>query len=288
VRLGVGIFATDESIGVVELARAAEERGFDSLWLPDHTHIPVSRESPYPVGDGQLPREYARTLDPFVALAAAAQATERLLVGFGVCLLIERDPIVTAKQVATLDLLSGGRVLFGVGAGWNREEMRNHGTDPARRFGLLRERVGALRAIWTEEQASFDGEQVQFDPIWCWPKPLRPGHPPVLVGGNGAKVLERVLAYGDGWIPNASSDPARLPARMHELRQLLEEAGRPPLPVTAFSVPVAREHFDACAAAGAERAVSWLPSAPRAQALEALEALAAAGAPYLSGALRDR
>ncbi len=156
----------------------AEERGFESLLFPEHTHIPASRESPYP-GGGELPPEYSRTYDPFVALTAAAAATERLLIGTGICLVIERDPILTAKEVASLDKLSGGRFLFGVGAGWNREEMRNHGTDPAHRFSLMRERIEAMKAIWTQDEASYAGTHLNFERIWCWPKPEQQPHPPI-------------------------------------------------------------------------------------------------------------
>jgi probable F420-dependent oxidoreductase len=227
-RYGVAMFLTDYSLDPATLARMVEERGFESLFLPEHTHIPSSRETPYPAG-GELPKEYSHTLDPFVSLGAAAAATESLLIGTGICLVVERDPIVTAKEVATLDHISGGRVLFGVGAGWNREEMENHGTDPARRFSLLRERVEAMKAIWTEEEASYHGEQVDFDRIWSWPKPVQEPHPPVLVGGNGEKVLERVVAFGDEWMPN------RLPGlreRIGELQRLAAEAGRGQIPVT--------------------------------------------------------
>ena len=182
-----------------------EERGFESLFFTDHTHIPASRETPYPVG-GELPHEYKAMHDPFIALTAAAAATTRLLVGTGVCLVIERDPIVTAKQAASVDVLSGGRLLFGVGAGWNLEEMRNHGTDPARRFGRLRESVEAIKEIWLNEEATYAGEQIAFERIWCWPKPLQQPHPPILVGGHGKGVLDRVIAYGDEWLPNHFGD----------------------------------------------------------------------------------
>ena len=208
-----------------------EERGFESLLFTDHTHIPASRETPYPVG-GELPHEYRAMHDPFVALTAAAAATTELLVGTGVCLVIERDPIVTAKQAASVDVLSGGRLLFGVGAGWNLEEMRNHGTDPARRFGRLRESVEAIKEIWLNDEATYEGEQIRFERIWCWPKPLQRPHPPVLVGGHGKKVLDRVLAYGDEWLPNHFGDSERLAKRVARLRQAGEEAGRGPIPTS--------------------------------------------------------
>src|SRR5919198_2739981 len=169
---GVMMFPTDYAVAPGELARMAEDRGFESLFFPEHTHIPASRRTPYP-GGGDLPREYSHTHDPFVALTAAAAATERLLVGTGICLVIERDPITTAKEVASLDLVSGGRFLFGVGGGWNLEEMANHGTDPKRRWALLRERVLAMKRIWAEDEAEYHGELVNFDKLWSWPKPVQ-------------------------------------------------------------------------------------------------------------------
>jgi len=203
---GVTIFPTRYSIGPAELARAVEERGFESLFVPEHTHIPTSRRSPWP-GGPDLPDEYRETLDPFLALTAAAGVTERLLLGTGICLVVERDPITTAKEVATLDLLSGGRFLFGIGGGWNREEMEHHGTDPARRFAVMRERVLAMKEIWTHDVAEFHGEHVDLDPLWQWPKPVQQPHPPVLVAGNGPGTLARVLEYGDG-----SRSPAGAPS----------------------------------------------------------------------------
>jgi probable F420-dependent oxidoreductase len=225
---GVAVFPTDYAVEPGALARMVEERGFESLFFPEHTHIPVDRRTPYPPG-GELPRQYSHTYDPFVALTAAAATTESLLLATGICLVIERDPIITAKEVASLDRLSGGRFLFGVGAGWNREEMENHGTDPHRRFSLMRERVEAMKAIWTQDEASYHGEWVDFDPIWSWPKPVQQPHPPVLVGGNGPKVLERVVAFGDEWMPNRVTG---LTERIDELGRLAAEAGRDPIPVT--------------------------------------------------------
>jgi probable F420-dependent oxidoreductase len=222
VELGVAFFPTDFGIDIASLARMVEERPFYALFVAEHTHIPVSRETPHPSGD-VLPDQYSHTHDPFVALSFAAAVTERIKLGTGVCLIVERDPIVTAKAAASLDLLSGGRFLFGVGAGWNREEMSNHGTDPRRRFGLMRERVEAMKLIWTEDEAEYHGEFVDFDPIWCWPKPLQQPHPPVLLGGSGPKVLDRVLAYADEWTPNRYSSPEELGERIAELR---ERAGR--------------------------------------------------------------
>src|ERR671910_2951503 len=229
-RFGIAIFLTDEAAAPATIARLIEERGFESLFFPEHTHIPAGRRTPYPPG-GELPREYSRTYDPFVALTAAAAATSKLLIGTGICLVIERDPIITAKEVASLDRLSDGRFLFGVGAGWNIEEMENHGTDPRRRFSLMRERIEAMKAIWTQDEASYHGEHVDFDPIWCWPKPVQKPHPPVLVGGNGRKALERVVSFGDEWMPNRATG---LTERVAELGRMAAEAGRDPIPVTLF------------------------------------------------------
>ncbi|MGH2981588.1 MAG: LLM class F420-dependent oxidoreductase [Solirubrobacterales bacterium] len=227
-RYGIAMFPTDYAVDPATLARLVEERGFESLFFPEHTHIPASRETPYPAG-GELPKEYSHTYDPFLCLAAAATATESLLIGTGICLVVERDPIITANEVATIDRLSGGRFLFGVGAGWNREEMANHGTDPGRRFSVLRERVEAMKAIWADDEASYNGEHVDFERIWQWPKPVQQPHPPILLGGNGEKVLERIVAFADEWMPN------RVPGlrdRIAELQRMAEEAGRDRIPVT--------------------------------------------------------
>src|SRR5437762_2734895 len=187
---GITMFPTDYSIGVTDLARACEDLGFESLFFPEHTHIPTSRRTPYPAG-GDLPKEYSHTHDPFVALAMAAAVTKKIRLGTGICLVIERDPIVLAKEVASLDFLSGGRVLFGIGGGWNVEEMENHGTVFKTRWKLLRERVEAMKAIWQNEAASYRGELVRFEPIWSYPKPAQKPHPPILLGGHGEAALKR-------------------------------------------------------------------------------------------------
>jgi len=246
------MFSTDYAIEPARLGRLAEERGFDSLLLTEHTHIPVSRETPYP-GGGELPPEYSHCNDPFVGLAMVAAVTERLKIGTGICLVMERDPIVTAKAVATLDHLSGGRVLFGVGAGWNFEEMRNHGTDPRRRFSIMRERIEAMKAIWTEDEAEYHGEHVDFDPIWSWPKPAQKPHPPVLVGGRGEKVLDRVVAYGDEWMPNRVDDPEALGERITELQRRAERAGRRRIPVSVFGATPDAGFVERLGAAGVSR-----------------------------------
>jgi probable F420-dependent oxidoreductase len=262
--LGLVTFAVDYGIDPGELARAAEDAGFESLFVTEHTHIPTSRESPWPQG-GELPEKYWRTYDPFVALSFAAAATERLKIGTAVCLVVEHDPIVLAKQVSSLDRLSGGRFVFGVGAGWNREEMRHHGTDPDRRFGIMRERVEAMKAIWTSGEPAYHGRHVDFDPIWQWPKPLQRPHPPVLVGGTGEKVLDRVLAYGDGWIPN-DKDLDRVGRRIAELR---ERAGRH-VHVTYYGAKP--ETLDRLQEMGVDRALYVLESGPRERVLAELAA----------------
>jgi probable F420-dependent oxidoreductase len=265
---GVAIFPTHNAISPADMARLAEERGLESLFFPEHTHIPASRESPWPDG-GELPRKYAHTLDLFVAVTAAVTATSRLRVGSGICLLVERDPITTAKEVASVDFLSGGRFQFGVGAGWNREEMANHGTDPRRRMAILRERVEAMKVIWTQDEASYAGQYVAFDRIWSWPKPAQRPHPPVLVGGNGPGVLDRVLAFGDAWFPNHADG---ILDRAAELRARADR----PVALMVMGVPADAKVLEAYAAAGFQRAVHWLPSAPRGPVERALDRYEAA------------
>jgi probable F420-dependent oxidoreductase len=247
------------------IARLVEERGHESLFFAEHTHIPASRESPYP-GGGELPRKYSHTYDLFVALTAAAEATSRLRVGSGICLVVERDPITTAKEVASLDHLSGGRFEFGVGAGWNREEMRNHGTDPRTRMRLMAERIEAMKAIWTQEEASYEGQFVRFERIWSWPKPAQRPHPPVLVGGNGPTVLERVLAFGDAWFPNF----ARGGDLLERAKELRARAGRP-IDLMVMGVPADAATLARLQDAGCRRVVHWLPSTGLAGVEQALE-----------------
>ncbi|HEX2435042.1 MAG TPA: LLM class F420-dependent oxidoreductase [Solirubrobacterales bacterium] len=269
-RYGIAIFLTDEAADPAMIARMVEERGFESLFLPEHTHIPVGRRTPYPAG-GELPRPYSRTYDPFVALTAAACATSKLLVATGICLVIERDPIITAKEVASLDRVSGGRFLFGVGAGWNEDEMENHGTDPRRRFSIMRERIEAMKAIWTEDEASYHGEHVDFDPIWCWPKPAQKPHPPVLVGGNAPRVLERVVAFGDEWMPNRVTG---LSDRLEELRRLAAEAGRDPIPVTLSGAKPDPKLIERGERAGVHRCSFYIQAADEAGIERQLDELA--------------
>jgi probable F420-dependent oxidoreductase len=257
VDFGVAYFPTDEVIEPAELARMAEDRGFESVFVTEHTHIPTSRETPYPAG-GELPREYFRIYDPFVSLATMASATERIKVGTAICLLVERDPITTAKEVASVDRLSGGRMIFGVGAGWNLEEMRNHGTDPEQRFKILRERVEACREMWTNEEATYHGEFVNFDGIVSRPGPLQEPHPPVLVGGNGPNVPKRVLAFGDGWFPNRIPPDDQMIGRVEDLQRLGEEAGRGRIPVTLQIPPRDPEVLHRYEEAGVTRTVHML------------------------------
>ncbi|WP_433182351.1 LLM class F420-dependent oxidoreductase [Actinoallomurus sp. CA-150999] len=265
-RFGVSTFVTDEGIGPAELGRALEERGFAALYIAEHTHIPVSRETPYP-GGGDLPRVYYRTLDPIVVLTAAAVVTERLTLGTGIALIPQRDPIVFAKEIASLDLVSGGRAAVGIGGGWNREEMRDHGTDPKTRMDLMRERVLAMREIWTKDEAEFHGEHVDFDPMFSWPKPVRT--PPIMVGGWGPKTFDRVLEYGDGWLPIAG-EVDRLAKGVKELR---ERAGRH-VPVTVYATPAKREVVDKVIAAGVDEILLFLPTKPADETLRRLDTMA--------------
>jgi probable F420-dependent oxidoreductase len=264
VEFGVGCFATPYGLQPGALARLVEERGQESLFFPEHTHIPASRASPYPAG-GELPRKYAYTYDLFVALACAAEATSRLRIGSGICLVIERDPITTAKEVASVDRISGGRFEFGVGAGWNREEMENHGTDPRERMAIMAERIESMKAIWSQDEASYHGEHVSFERIWSWPKPAQRPHPPVLVGGNGPSVFDRVLRFGDAWIPNYTGED--LVARIGELRARADR----PIDMTVMGVPAKAAVLEQFEQAGVRRVVRWLPSAGRGPVEAALD-----------------
>lgn len=268
-RFGIATFVTDEGIRPGPLGRALEERGFDSVFLAEHSHIPTSRESPYP-GGGDLPRVYYRTLDPFLTLAAMAETTTELLLGTGIALLPQRDVIHTAKQTATLDLVSGGRLLFGVGAGWNREEMRNHGVDPAKRGPLMTEQLHAIKALWTEEEAGFDGDHVHLERSYCWPKPVRTPHPPIYLGGESEAALNRLAEVGDGWLPRAhlSFDEIR------RVRADLAERGKPDVPTTVFAAPADAETIAGYAEAGVERVTFLLPTRPEAESLTKLDELA--------------
>jgi probable F420-dependent oxidoreductase len=263
---GVAIFPTHDAVKPGDVARLAEERGQESLFFPEHTHIPADHAQ-LPSGEPVAPR-YSHTFDLFVAVTAAVSATSRLRVGSGVCLVIQRDPIITAKEVASVDFLSGGRFEFGVGAGWNWQEMANHGTDPRTRMQLMHERVEAMQAIWAADEASYSGEFVQFDRIWCWPKPAQRPHPPIIVGGNGPTVLDRTLAFGDAWMPNYT-----LSGILERAPELLDRTERP-VSLQVMGMPASPKAIEAYASAGFSRVVHWLPSAgygPVARALDTWE-----------------
>lgn len=232
--LGVTMFPTDYAIQPVELAKAVEERGLDSLFFPEHTHIPASRQSPFP-GGGDLPKMYWHTHDPFVALGAAAAATSRIKLGTGICLVIERDPITLAKEVASLDMISNGRFILGIGAGWNREEMENHGANYKRRWAEVREKILAMKAIWNSEEAEFHGEFVDFDPIWSYPKPVQAGGPPVWIGANSKWVFDRIAEYAEGWMPIGGLGTGN----MERLEASMQAAGRQvsDLEIALFGAP---------------------------------------------------
>ena len=272
--IGISIFNTDYAIRIEELAREAEDRGFESLWVPEHTHIPTSRKTPYSLG-GELPREYSHTLDPFIALTHAAAVTTKLRLGTGICLLIERDTITTAKEVASLDFQSHGRFLFGIGSGWNIEEMQNHGTDPATRFKRIREQVLAMKQIWTQEAAEYHGQFINFDPIWAWPKPVQKPHPPVLLGGHGRHTLQRVVDFCDGWFPLGLRGESIF-TELADLKARAAHAGRDmkTIDVTVYSLPAEQATLDRFRAAGANRAVLRLPSEPRDRVLPLLDQFA--------------
>jgi len=273
-KYGVFQFATDYAMRIDELARAVEERGFESLFVPEHTHIPKSRRSPWP-GGPNLPREYWHTLDPFVSLAVAAAVTSRIKVGTGICLVIERDPITLAKEVASLDHVSQGRLLFGIGGGWNAEEMEHHGTDFASRWRLLRERIAAMKAIWTQDEPEYHGKFVDFEPIWSWPKPVQKPHPPILVGGNGANARQRAVDFDGHWMPIVSREDVA--EGLADLRRRAERAGRDPAAVT-LSLFGARPDAARLAAwrdIGVERVVFALPSEGRDRVLPLLDQQAA-------------
>jgi probable F420-dependent oxidoreductase len=268
VRIGITILATAESIDLRDLGQAAESLGYDSLFIPEHTHIPVGRQSAFPLGE-VLPDEYPRMLDPFVALAAVASVTQQLLLGTGICLVPQHDPILLAKVVATLDNLSGGRVLFGVGAGWNREEAANHGTDPNTRWEVMEERLEAMQQIWTMDEAEFHGKYVDFDPIWAWPKPVQRPHPPIMLGGAGKRAIERVATIADEWMPMVHRADNFLTSA-DDVRRRCEEVGRPAMPITAFGVKARAEVLKKYRDAGAQRCVITMPSAPKDVVLERL------------------
>ena len=270
---GAAIFFTDYSIGPVALGRALEERAFESLWAPEHSHIPLSRRSPFPQG-GELPKKYYDVMDPFVTLAAAAAVTSRLKVATGICLVVQRDPIHTAKAIPSLDQTSGGRFLFGIGAGWNAEEMADHGTEFGSRFAVMQERVEAMKAIWTQSKPEYRGKFVEFPPMMTWPKPVQKPHPPVIVGGAFPYGARRAIAYGDGWVPHARR-PAygEVLGMLPEFRKMATAAGRDPasIPITVFGVAEDRELIERYRDAGVARLVFNLPPSKAEEVLPILD-----------------
>ena len=271
---GATLFPTDYSIGPAELAIALEERGFESIWLPEHSHIPLSRKSPWP-GGSELPKMYYDVLDPIVALSSAASVTRTLKLATGICLVVQRDPFQLAKEIASLDQISGGRVLFGVGGGWNAEEMADHGTVFETRFALMRERIEAMKVIWSESKPEYHGDFVDFEPMMTWPKPAQQPHPPIHVGGIFPYGARRAIRYGDGWMPiSGRGDPI---ASLPEFRKLAREAGRDPteLEVTIFGQRPDEPELRLCADAGVSRVVFGLPSAASDEILPLLDRCAA-------------
>jgi probable F420-dependent oxidoreductase len=268
---GLMMFSTDYSIRPDDLGREAEVRGFESIWLPEHTHIPASRRTPWP-GGADLPKEYWHTFDPFVALGMAAAVTKTLNIATGICLLIERDTITTAKEVASLDFLSNGRFIFGIGGGWNVEEMEHHGTAFKSRWKKLREQIAAMKKIWAEDEPEFHGEFVKFDKLWSWPKPVQKPHPPIFLGGHSPQMLQRVVDYCDGWMP-IGIRAANLIDSIKELRQRAEKAGRDPktVAVTIFGAPADEQAVEQYRQAGVERITFGLPPAGRDKVLPLLD-----------------
>jgi probable F420-dependent oxidoreductase len=278
-QFGVTMFPADYAMNVVDLGRAAEDRGFESLFLPEHTHVPVKRETLWS-GGGELPAEYMHTLDPFVALAAVSSVTRRLKLGTGICLVIQRDPIVLAKEVASLDQLSGGRFLFGVGAGWLLEEIANHQVDPRKRWGVFNERMRAMETIWSSDEPEFHGRYVNFDPIWSWPKPVQKPRPPVILGGDYAAAIQRVIELGDEWMPHPDRGEQPLKERIAEFWQLTEAAGRGRLPVTVYGSRIDARLVEDYRSAGVSRCVFRVPPAPADEVLPALDRAAQVASRY--------
>lgn len=271
---GASMFCTDYSMTPAELGPALEERGFESFWAPEHSHIPLSRKSPWG-GGPELPKRYYDVIDPFVGLATAAMTTTTLKLGTGVCLIIQRDVLQLAKEVATLDLLSGGRFLFGIGAGWNREEMADHGTDPKTRIALMAERVDILKTVWTQTKPEYEGKFQSFEPMMTWPKPVQKPHPPILVGGAFPHAANRAIAYGDGWIPLGGRG-ADILEQLPRVRQMAAEAGREPdsLSVSVFGASMDADQLKQYRDAGVERVVFSLESEKADTVLPVLDRIA--------------
>jgi probable F420-dependent oxidoreductase len=275
-KFGVSMFFTDSSISPVELGQTLEARGFESVWAPEHSHIPVSRKTPFP-GGGDLPKKYYDAMDPFVTLTAAAMATKTLMVGTGICLIAQRDPIQTAKLVASIDNVTGGRFLFGVGNGWNQDEMENHGTEFKSRHKRARENIEAMKAIWTKSKAEYHGEFVNFDPMMAWPKPVQKPHPPIIVGGAYPYSARRAIAYGDGWIPQAGrGGTGEIADMIPQFRQQTAEAGRDPasIAITVWfpkSDPDLMKRYEDL---GVERVVFNVESEPAEKCLPVIDKIA--------------
>lgn len=272
-RVGAFYFPTDYGINIAELAKALEDRGFESLFVPEHTHIPTSRKTPFPTG-GELPKRYSHTHDPFVGLAFAAAATKKLLIGTGICLVPQHEPIVTAKAIASLDQLSGGRFVFGIGAGWNEDEMNNHGVQHKSRFKQMREHVLAMKELWTKDEASYHGEFVKFDPVWSWPKPARRPHPPILLGGESDHTLRRVVEYCDGWFPRPRGfDPVQ---GVDRLKRMANEKGRDfkTLTITVFGAPNDAAVLASYEKVGIQSALLGVPDGSRDEILRHLDTIA--------------
>lgn len=251
---GVAVYVTDKTPSILDVARIVEDRGFESIFVPDHSHIPAGLSSTPPRG-GPTPDHYFRFTDPFVTMGAIAAATTRLRIGSGIVLVTERDPIHMAKEVATVDLISGGRMIFGIGAGWNKEEMANHGVDARRRWDILEERIAAMKAIWANDVAGFTGEHVNFSPLHQWPKPVQTPHPPILLGDNRDVAVDAVVRFADGWIPRMGVPGKPFIDRIRQLHEACEVAGRPPLPVTAFGAEPDPDALRVLHKAGAARCV---------------------------------
>ncbi|CAM3503265.1 LLM class F420-dependent oxidoreductase [Mycobacterium frederiksbergense] len=273
-KFGISTFVTDDGIDPASLATAIEERDFHSLVIAEHTNIPASRETAYPMG-GELPDIYYKTLDPFVTLAAAAAVTSKIQLFTGIALLIQRDPIITAKEAASVDLLSGGRFVFGVGAGWNLEEMRNHGTDPKTRGALLDERIEAIKALWTDDIAEYHGKYVDFGPTYMRPKPVQAPHPPIYIGGNSDATVKRIIRHGAGWISN----PFPEDQLSRRIGQLKDGAGHN-VPLAMFGTPVDAQYWSAVENIGFGQVALLLPSVSRDESLRLLDEYAEAVAQY--------
>ncbi len=273
-KIGITIHATDVSMNAIELAQEAEARGFHSFYIPEHTHIPTSRRSPAPTGTPELDDEYKRSFDPYIALAAASSVTERILLGTGIGLVAQHDPITFAKQLATLDIVSGGRLVLGIGYGWNHEEMENHGVDPKRRRAHVREVMLAMQALWAEDVASFQGEFVRFEPCWQWPKPIQKPRPRVLLGGApGPTLFAHIAEYADGWMPIGG---AGLRSALEKLREAVEGRGREfsQLHIVPFGVLPDAEKLEYYASIGVTESVLRVPGAPRDEVMPVLDEFA--------------